>query len=304
MPNRLVIGIYNSAGERVKALFSGNLQFVQAQWVLSAGVLMGGGSVSLGLGGAAWAGQGSTVWNGTNDNGQAVGAGIYTWKIESVQPDGTVVDTELSVAVLAGPGLALLQIFNSAGELVISHPLASSQSGVQGLALSSNTLMEATLADGSPAESLVVKDANGTGGNLWAWDGHNAQGQRVGSGVYTMVLTQTSAGQSTQVDVKSFTVIEGPDLAAPGGSIVPGQNPVGPGQDVSVRFSPAPGCQVLGELYTIAGERVARLEVPGASGMLVFSRQVLAAGLYFVRVEVSLNGQVRRQETVKIAVIH
>ena len=303
MPYHLAIGIYNSAGEMVRSLFSGSVQAIPAQLQLSGDTMMAGGAISLGLGGAAWTGQGSLTWNGTNDNGQAVGGGVYTWKIDAIQPDGTVVVTSQSLEVLPSAQTTTLQVFNSAGELVIAHTLSGLKAQAQGVVLGSNTLLAATLADGSPAASLNVKDANGTGSSLWAWDGRNAQGQLVSSGVYTIVLTRSSVGQSTQVDVKSFTVLKGPDLSLSGGAVLPAQNPVPAGQAVGLRFSPAPGCLVTAELYDVAGEKVGAVTVDASSGSLYFAQRALASGCYVVYFRLTQAGQVRRQLTLKIAVI-
>jgi hypothetical protein len=170
--------------------------------------------------------------------------------------------------------------------------------------LGASTLVAASLADGSPASTLAVKDSSATGGDLWNWDGRNAQGQAVSSGVYTMVLTRSIAGQSTQVEVKSFTVIKAPVTSTVGGLVVPAQDPVGAGQPVSLRFEAAPGCLATAELFDVAGERVAQASADGASGWLSFGAHPLAGGSYLALFRLQQGGLWRRQVIIKIAVIH
>lgn len=296
------VALYNSAGERVRQLFSGSAQAPPQGAGLSAGLLLEGeSSVELQLGVGAVQGQGSLAWDGSNDGGQAVANGIYYFKVEWVDSFGGVQTLSLAVQVQAATGARRLQIFNSAGELVAQTGLAGSASSLE---LGAATLVAGTRPDGGPVQTLAVTLGGGAGSEIWTWNGRNLAGAAVDPGVYSVVLSCDEAGGSRTLQVASLTVIKAPELALPGGAVLAAPNPVPPGALLRLRFSPVPGCVADGSLYNLAGERVDHAAVDGADGGLVFRRGDLASGAYLVELRFLEGGRPRRVVQIKVAILH
>jgi hypothetical protein len=303
MPIQLSIGVYNSAGERVRFLFDGRIEFIpQAAQLSGSAVIPGLGSVGLLTGSAFYSGEGSLGWDGSNDGGQAVSSGAYTYKVEFRLPDDRIVAYSLPVQAVAVPLEQSIEIFNSAGERVYKAQLpAGLASG--GFRLEQDTLITGSDASGAPQGQLKLVLQTPSGDQDWSWDGRNDQGAWVHSGTYTLQMAQAWPDGRRQTLLKSFTVLRAPDLDVPGGTLSLGPSPLGPGQQLRLAYSPAPGQRLELRLYNLAGEAVATVGSQADSGRLGVPTLGWASGVYVGQVRFMDGAQVTRVQRVKVAVV-
>jgi hypothetical protein len=305
MPVQMLVSLYNSAGERVRMLFDGRVQYAASDLDLSGSLLLTGMvPVGLNLHGAAYSGSGSLAWDGANDAGQSVASGTYTFKVEFAKPDGSIVAVIKTVQVQNVDGQQTLEVFNSAGELVARHSLSGAAAEGNSLRLGSATLVTGSLADGSAMGGLDIYMKTPAGPEaLWTWDGRNAQGAWVNSGVYTLQLTHTYPGGRREVEVKSFTVLRGLDGDLPGGQVVAVPNPVRGEASPTLRFAPAPGFGLEARLYNLAGEAVGQVQGDAGTGSLTFGGPDLASGTYVAVLRFTEGGGQRRLVRLKVAIV-
>jgi len=299
MPNRILVTLYNSAGERVRVLYDGGIQFIDPDMELSAPLLITGQApVTLSVGGAATTGQGTLSWDGGNDNGQAVSSGSYYFKIETTDSMGTVTALIRSVQVLNIQGQNSLEVFNSAGELVYRRVLGSAFDNAASMRLHEDTMVAGGHKD---LEVLLRQGGNDTS---LAWHGRNDAGALVNSGTYTMQWVHTSAGGVRQVQSKTFTVLRLPDSSLPGGDFKAAPNPVRGLGPVAIHFDPAPGLGLHARLYNAAGELVGQAQVDASAGRCTFGRsEALASGTYVAEIEMRQGAALLRRELKKVAIV-
>ena len=110
-PFRVVMGAYNSAGERVRLLFDGSAQVLGNKLRISEGVVVSGRQgIEVGFPGSL-TGPGAYVhWDGRNDSGQAVGGGMYYIKAEVIDSFGKVTAMIEPVQVIEPKAEAILAI--------------------------------------------------------------------------------------------------------------------------------------------------------------------------------------------------
>jgi hypothetical protein len=292
-PLRVLVHIYNSAGEEVYAL-PGDL----GVWHPLCGVQSLDGPFVPDLGGSAsflLTGTGASfTWDGRNQNGQFVAGGTYSVVFQEPSAVGPPTLYTASATVIRTPSSSAIDIFNSAGEIVRHIPLNGTQP---------------TSLDLAPS---FVPDPNGPGLKIsWgagaadstAWDGLNAQGQPVSSGVYRVSLVQQTPGAYSTVFSKDVTVIAAP--SAPLDGLVVGPNPLrdADGGVIQLRL---PGLQ-SGDpahvgLYNLAGELVAQSAGFGPQQEL-WVPSSLAGGVYLVAVEAHNAGGVSARRVLRIAVV-
>jgi hypothetical protein len=147
------ISIYNAAGELVRH-FDAGLGAVNGLSLSASALVAGRGSISISTGGA---GSPSAAWDGLNDAGQPVSAGLYQVMVEKDAPGAGSIRFGAWVQVLRAPGEPLagmlvgpnpycpcngalqvrlpnlsaqgsvrMSLYNVAGELVVSHGGAGS----------------------------------------------------------------------------------------------------------------------------------------------------------------------------------
>jgi flagellar hook assembly protein FlgD len=311
MPVQLMVTIYNSAGERVRQLFVGNVQYVAQDLSLDQSAMVPGDEpngtplnpVTLDLKGAQSAGTGTLTWDGTNDGGQPVASGVYTWHVEYKLPDDRVVSQNLSVQALSAPSEQRIEIFNSAGERVYQESLSPfGASG--GFRLDDPQMVAGADQNGAPQGGLKLMIQTASGDQPWTWSGKNDQGAWVNSGTYTVQLIQAWPDGRTQTLVKSFTVLRVPDLDRPGGDLLLGPSPLRAGQPLTLFFSPAAGFTVELRLYDLAGEAVGFVGGDAGSGQLKYDAERLASGIYLGQVRFLQGNAVARVQGMKISVVH
>ena len=261
------MAVYNTAGERVRSLYSGPASAAPGAVSLSQPALIPGlGSVTLLMDSQPATGPAALAWDGTNDQGQAVAPGTYYLKVETRDPFGQATVFDLAVQALAAPldGAGTLDIYNSAGERVASLALSPAASIVD-----FSLAQDSFVAGASGGLVIHCVDSSGAPQTL-VWDGRNAAGQAVAAGVYTL-LPRSQAGTSSLKAI-DLTILSAPGLEPTAPHLAP--DPAQPGATSLSIQGPASGQDWTLNLYNVAGERVR--QGGGKSGALL---QVPLAGL-------------------------
>ncbi len=313
MPFQVKVSVYNSAGELVKVIFDGSAQVLPGSLSLDKSTLAGGAdSVSIALPGSlydkALGGSVSAItWTGDSSAGQLVNSGTYYIKADIVDAFGQVTTLQTSVQVIKAVTQNELNIYNSAGELVVRLPLPPDGNSLfAGLRLPSDSFgakYDASTGAATSFFTVMVTDEQGHEFTV-NWDGRNAQGLPVASGSYTaqLVYTAPGVGSAHVVESKGFIVLQSGNAASLAGSYAC-PNPSLHGADIVVHYPAAPPYSGGAQLYTLSGAHVGQAQDPGNSGLLSFSTQGLASGVYLIRVEKLSGGAVAGSTTIKVAVV-
>lgn len=301
MPFRIAVTIYNEAGEVVRHLFTGVSQLSPSGFNTSVAAFVGNqGSVSVGLNGKIQGESGSLVWTGTNDNGQGVSGGIYYITVQSTDPFGAVQSWTKAVTVLPPPAQQTLDIYNSAGELVIQLNTAQ----ISSLALTnvgfSNAAKSAAVLGPGLGVDFLLQDTSGRQIS-YVWNGENGQGSTVAPGSYIIQLVNSNGGRQV-VTTKGFEILAAP--LASSFNVTVGPNPIGIG-DRQLVF----GLRGLGfgqgvtvKLYSLDGELITQgLEAVG-SQQVVIKVGNWSGGIYMAVIELRQGEMVLERKFVKVAV--
>jgi hypothetical protein len=311
MPNHVTLSVYNSAGELVKILFDGGAQYQLGELQFDQTLLLGGiNTLHINFPGYLQGGSTSGVlWNATNASGQLIQSGVYTIKAQIVDNFGQVTTLQKSIEVVDATPQNSLDIYNSAGELVVSLPLpvASGTGHFESMRLSTAALgVKVDAATGviqSAPLQIWVMDEHGTEYPV-QWSGLNAQGAPVNSGSYIAELVYSPAGGGHQVvSTKSFVVLQAGNFASLDGAYAY-PNPVMHGGDLFLHYNPSAGASISGRLFSLSGELVGQAADSGLSGILRFNGGDLAGGVYMVRLEKLSGSAVIASTMIKVAVVH
>ncbi len=290
------IKVYNSAGELVAVIDSALPLYSQLSGVQAIQSSFDpdlGGKASLRLVGPDL----SVAWDGSGNNGQRVQSGNYYMVVQQTDPSGSVSSWTEPLAVIRSDTGVDIQVYNSAGEMVW-HRNMPSVGGALRMGLSSNRLVLGT----SPFTSLKI--SYGAGATAFvAWDGTNSSGLQVATGTYLVRMTQKDAGGSQQYFSKSVTVIRIQSEAFDRAIAWP--DPV-TAADTAVHFrfeGAQPGTAAWGEIYNLAGVRVASLAGDASAGLAWTIPGHMASGLYLARVSAQTPQGLKSSRTVKFALM-
>jgi hypothetical protein len=285
------VKVYNSAGEEVGLLFDALGLYIKptGMSVVQGGFLpdnAGQGLLSLD-------GTGVVLgWNGRNAQGQIVSSGVYYVSVEVKDAFGKVETWTSPLSVIRTETNAVVQVFNSAGELVWSQkqPLASAAQ----LSLSSRELLPSSTGSG-----LKIQYGSAPSDFIY-WNGLNNAGAAVSSGTYMIQVTQDSSGAAKKVYTDSVTVLQLSDQIFD--SIVPSQNPVPAGvNQITLSLTGGAVAQSQGGVYSLSGEWVGSMN--GANTLVWMIPSSLSSGIYLIRVEASNLLGHRRASVLKVAVL-
>jgi hypothetical protein len=311
VPFRLEVTVYSSSGELVRNVYTGGAQQLQDQVKLSGPTLaVGTQAVYVVFKGLLSNGDDSVAWDGTNNNGQLVGPGQYYFKVESHDAFGKVTTVVAPILVLPTGGQNILQVFNSAGEVVATiYPsmILPPKATVEDFALDSTSFAAAfDPVTGAPLShmNITLKDNQG---NVYTaqWDGKNSQGKPVSSGVYDIQLL-SAKGASQTVMSRQVEVLVAASKAL-GAEVYAAPNPFKPeaGQDavVSVYYKPMLSGRASAKVYDIAGQQVGRALDGANSGLLQIQAGAWTSGIYFIDFEYTDgNGNLKRK-VLRLAVV-
>jgi flagellar hook assembly protein FlgD len=241
--------------------------------------------------------SGSADWDGKNDQGQLVSGGMYYLKVETTDPFGKV-DAYTQALNVQPRKHAMLEIFNSAGELLRSQELPTAY-----LITEMTTGSEAMVpASSGGSLKITVRDAQG-GQSDWHWDGKNDRGLEVDSGVYSVRVTSEREGGGKVVFARQVQLLKGQARRSLEGAHA-SPNPWASGKGaLQIHFEPQ-DAWLSASLYSLAGERVAQAGGHGASGSLTLSAPGLAGGIYLLRLQRGPGGGSDESHTLKIAVLN
>jgi hypothetical protein len=317
LPHHVTLAVYNSAGELVKVLFDGGAQFLPGDLSVSGnGVVPGGsGSIAIAFPGYLYNSltgglQTGVTWAADNSNGQFVSSGTYYIKAEITDAFGQVTTLQHSVQVINVVPQNVLSIYNSAGELVVNVPLPTTQGTGRFSALSLTSTQYGVKYDTATGTNLggmfeiTVTDEQGTQFQV-PWNGLNAQGLPVNSGVYTaeLVYNAPAGGGARVVETKSFVVLEaGSPTSLAGSYAYP--NPALHGSDILISYPVSAQYGGIARLYNMAGELVAQADDRDHTGIMRFLGGGLAGGIYVVDIEKLSGSAMIARTTVKVAVVH
>lgn len=296
----LSLGIYNSAGEVVRVLYQGAACVSPGALSLDQGTLaLGQGEVHISIPGTLADGSSALPWDGSNANGQSVNGGIYSVKMETIDPFGKVTATILAISVIDTRPQQALEVFNAAGERVRSIALPA-QVGMSGFDLGADTLL---VGDG--AGSGLKIDLRTGQGSVFAsqWDGKNDAGAWVTSGIYSIALVSRQGSEGVRVMIKSVQVLRAPeeDVAA---EAHPWQNPVPVGQgQIAIVYPSQPGLHAQFQLFNLSGEKVTVSDDDGGSGFVSAPEAGLSAGVYLAVLQVRSGGELVGKKTLKLAIV-
>jgi hypothetical protein len=280
---QLVVTIFNSAGEVVRHLFTGNSQNLTSGFTTSTtGLVSGGAGVTLNFGGEIQGNGTSLTWNGTNDNGQPVSGGTYTIQVQTTDPFGATQSWTKSVTVMPQANSQSLNIYNSAGELVATMNTASfSSSPITNVGFGGSG--KAAFVVGSGGGVQFVMQNSSTTPVVQSWNGKSNNGQIVSPGSYIVQLVDNSNGHVVMVS-KEFIILAGPTQAF---DVIAGPNPIGP-TDKTLVFSVTgmlPGQNASVKLYNVAGELISKGVGAVGNSKIVFKVGNWSAGIYVAVVE-------------------
>jgi hypothetical protein len=298
MPLSYHVRVYNSAGELVRTLFEGQGEASTGMGLASGSFLEGQGSMVLNFGGRLENGSTQLSWDGTNDGGQYVGGGAYTVRVEIEDSFGHSDSWIQGVNVMPGASTQRLEIFNSAGELVvILDSGANSATALTRLGLKAGSSGAFALESGGV--DFVLDDGSGSPLYL-TWDGRNAAGSFVAPGSYTAQLVDISGGRKVVV-TQGFVILAG--SKAP---FIPllGPNPLGP-QDKTLRLlaGVASGEHLELRLYNAAGELVGAATGAAGSGSLGLQLGPWSGGIYVAVIELREGSALKERKLIKMALI-
>jgi len=302
-PFSIMVAVYNSAGEKVRLLYQGSAQSEPASISLSAAVLGCGAPVAVYFPGYLDNLSHALIWDGSNDQGQAVANGVYMVAINCRDSDGVLTTLTGQVMVACSSIVQRVAVYNPAGELVDTLP-----------GRNIGQLVDFTLPDGpsfvSPADGqggeglrVLLRAANGQQASTY-WDGRNSAGGAVSSGVYLLELQDQglAGGEAVQVE-RSVMLLRGPARATRS-VLVP--NPAGAGTDsVTLQYHPLSGCVASAQVFDLSGGRVCQVQSQSSStGRLSIPVRGLSAGVYLVRFTQVDGGTVQASSMLKLAIVH
>lgn len=296
----LILGVYNSAGERVNALYEGPATVGPGTLKLDRDSLaLGGPDLQIQVPGLLPGGVNTLPWDGRSDAGQTVSTGVYYIKMQTIDPFGTTSAVILPLSVVDARPQQSLDVFNSAGERVRSLILPPAV-GTNGFDLGSDTL----LVGQSDLPGLKIDVRLGQGQVLdRLWDGKNEAGEWVAGGVYSVMLISRQGSEVTRVMTKSVQVLRAPEVDA-AAEAHPLENPLPPTQGaLRITYGYRAGLRASAELFNLAGERVAQGDDEAQGGLVRLDVQRLSPGVYLVRLQVSEGGRISGRRTLKVAIL-
>jgi flagellar hook assembly protein FlgD len=246
-------------------------------------------------------------WDGTNQNGQDVGQGVYYIKMSVVDEFGHTVSIIKDISLVRSEEYTRLSIYNSAGELVRRitdyNQIASTSIDLSG--------MDDPIYVGTGA---LVPLKIGPSASV-SWDGKNSEGNTVANGIYEVQVEIKTADGYKVVSSRSITVMATDDqsvLTDPSNAkafpkVYP--NPMTyMGDDFTTQtatiewFAAVPG-RITIRIYNVAGELVKSIPADLAAKSVKWDVRTeggesLASGLYvFVLQARTLDGKTETRMT-------
>ena len=237
----------------------------------------------------------SVPWSGRNAAGQAVAAGGYYMVVRSTNAYSQATTQTIALNVVRATSGVRISIYNSAGEQVAFHQASGLGSGLLRLD------KEQIAPDPGSGRGVEIRWGS-SAQDTWVWDGANAHGQAVTTGIYSVVVERQESGKAPSTITASVAVVAAPGKALLEGSLA-APNPA-TALSPRIRFiapSLSMGARFNVDIYNVAGELIVHLS--GATPDLAWELGGLRAsgGIYLARL--SALGADGRLETrvIKVA---
>jgi len=207
--------------------------------------------------------------------------------------------TEPSIVVPPGPSNpVVVSIFDSSGRLVRALTAVATAEPVT-LGSVGDGAGRASLANGA-AVVIVLSD-----GTRIAWDGRDARGSPVPTGIYTVRLSDSMPDGREEISTATIAVTRPFERVIEAATMVP--NPADEAAWLSFRLADTSGTVDV-RIYNVAGELVFKAALPGIARSYRWdlrnrSGTRVAAGLYVVVVEAADSTRTRKDRAIlKLAV--
>ena len=313
LPYMMHIDIYNSAGEKVKTVAAAGISDLIEDVILlingleSATINPHAEDVVIKFPGVQTSDQqggdfaAEYPWDGTSDSGQKVSNGAYYIKISIANEYGSVDTRIVDIQVLNKEEYVRINIFNTAGELV--HRIEAPT--LFGTAVSLG--LEETALIGNKSKVII----NYAPGQSIEWDGRNAEGRLVDSGLYEVQVEIKTGDNYSILASKTITIIkEGNGELLGEVRIFPNPHFVtnGPLTPVTIAWSAITQGTARIKIYNIKGELIRKFGVELNKGYIQWDLtsaggEVVSGGLYICRIEAQKDTGERENRTLKLAVV-
>jgi hypothetical protein len=309
-PFIIVVEAYNEAGEKVKIIGSANIE----KNIINMGLLVNGvessvfdpekNALTISFPGVQAASSPGNMleftWNGTSLNGKKAANGVYYIKATVVDSYGHVFMIVKSVSVMKLEAYTMVSIYNTAGELV--RRLRNEGAPAGPLKMGENDIIYVDKKGGSTI--LKYNDSD-----LFNWDGKNALGRIVESGIYELRFESKTDDGLMVEGAGTVTVLAAGDGIVLGGvKVFP--NPCRPGlvSAATIAWSNSAPGRVNIRVYNTAGELVQRISSGLAAGSVLWDLKTefgerASSGVFIICVEGATDDGNREIKTVKLAVI-
>ena len=310
VPFVIKLGLYNEAGELVGYIGTvGSEKSCTGIDMLLAGksanTVLSGSNVTISLAGTQVPGgaagdMDALSWHVDSAAAQEIATGAYIIKAEQKDMYDHVIVVTKSITIIKSEEYVEMKIFNSAGELVNTYRQYVSVDDKFLSAMSLETKSSYIVGANKKAEVGYAS------GMYFEWDGRNAHGILVESGVYEIQITGKTASGQSMVASKTVTVIsENTEKLFEEASSYP--NPVKVNETVNFVWHSLSTGRMTVRIYNISGEKIATVAGMINSGKITWNGKTshgdtAATGVYVCMLEaISDDGRIYR-EKVKIAV--
>jgi flagellar hook assembly protein FlgD len=307
------ITIFNSAGEKVRSVVSIGISTAVSNVILSVNKNVGSvfnpmtQKLDFNFPNLQSPGQvgGDMIsvfsWDGKNDNGQVIGNGEYYAKISVTNQYGIEETIMKEVQIIQSADYVRVSIYNSAGELVQTIEQPKGTTAPISLGMNDVTVL------GKDGGKISVNYAPGLS---IAWDGRNAQGRLVDSGLYEVRVEDKAEGSYVVEASKTITIINQTGVILGEIKVLP--NPVrlddSTPKMVKITWSGRDNGSVSLKIYNKAGELIREIGSKLMDGHAIWNLDTnagspVSGGLYICILDAKKDSGENEKKTTKIAVI-
>ena len=285
------IEVYNEAGEKIKLLVqTGATDQVQKVVLLANGsdtttFSPQDGPLTISIPGTLTSDQlGGNVsydWDGQNDSGQAIAPGVYYIKVSFTDSYDHVQTIIQNINVLGLDKHLRVSVYNSAGELVRRLQAGSVPATLTGLEVDDVV----SVGKNNPPVNIGY-----AAGQVMQWDGKNADGKLVDSGMYEIQVELDSGSGYKIASSKSVMVLNDEEKnfvknmkAYPNPMRFSSEAP----KPVTITWDPGVQGNMIIEIYNESSELVSRVSADLASGAASWNAMTpagseCASGMYLI----------------------
>jgi hypothetical protein len=302
---RVLIGVYNEAGERIKEISVLQLSAPLENLELKGNVLTRlqgpGGTLEIYSQGCLLG-----TWDGTDSAGDPVTNGVYHIQVDNIDPYGVVTTVTREATVSRSLARVSVEVFNEAGE-VVKH-LQAWTDDPDGSEMTNVTLNTQAILPGGGAgnpSSVLIGIGSSTMTLNLSWDGTNDGGRIVSPGHYELEV-HWKDGQGGVSDISRGILVLGSGRKKKGTvTAQPNLLRLSAGVHRTKFTAPAdPGLTLRARIYTLDGELASDIRGGSGTDEVFWDASGYASGLYLAVVDLlDSRGGLKERETLKILVL-